>query len=267
MHHLSIFKNCGIVHRVSCPHTYQQQGSIERKHRHVVETGLSLLSLAHMPLRFWDDAFQTACYLINRLPTPILQNKSPFEKLFNSVPNYLFLKTFGCACWSNLRPYNSHKLQPCSHHTSDISSETSPTPETVSTTNPSHSSSHPMITRSKNNITKPKLLLDGMIRCPLPKALLAIAQSSISETEPTCFTTAAKSHAWRQAMNLEFDALLKNQTWTLVPLHNSQNIIGCKWVFRIKHNADGSVERHKLGWLQRAFINSQGLIMMRLTVL
>jgi hypothetical protein len=65
-----------------------------------------------MPLRFWDDAFQTACYLINRLPTPVLQNKSPFEKLFKSVPDYLFLKTFGCACWPNLRPYNSHKLQP-----------------------------------------------------------------------------------------------------------------------------------------------------------
>jgi hypothetical protein len=106
------FQKCGIVHRVSCPHTHQQQGSIERKHRHVVETGLSLLSHAHMPLRYWDDAFQTACYLINRLPTPVIQNQSPFEKLFNCAPDYLFLKTFGCACWPNLRPYNSHKLQP-----------------------------------------------------------------------------------------------------------------------------------------------------------
>jgi hypothetical protein len=60
------------------PHTHQQQGSIERKHRHVVETGLSLLSHAHMLLRFWDDAFQTACYLINQLIIPVLQNKSPF---------------------------------------------------------------------------------------------------------------------------------------------------------------------------------------------
>jgi hypothetical protein len=108
----TFFQKCGIVHRVSCPHTHQQQGSIERKHRHIVETGLSLLSHAHMPLRYWDDAFQTACYLINRLPTPIIQNKSPFEKLFHSAPDYLFLKTFGCACWPNLRPYNSHKLQP-----------------------------------------------------------------------------------------------------------------------------------------------------------
>jgi hypothetical protein len=105
-------KNCGIVHCVSRPHTNQQQGSIERKHRHIVETSLSLLSHAHMPLRFWDDAFQTACYLINRLPTHVLQNKSPFEKLFHSVPDYLFFKTFGYACWPNLRPYNSHKLQP-----------------------------------------------------------------------------------------------------------------------------------------------------------
>jgi transposase InsO family protein len=98
----AFFKNCGIVHRVSCPHTHQQQGSIERKHRHVIETGLSLLSHAYMPLHFWDDAFQSACYLINRIPTLVLQNKSPFEKLFKSVPDYLFLKTFGCACWPNL---------------------------------------------------------------------------------------------------------------------------------------------------------------------
>ncbi len=108
----TFFQQCGIVHRVSCPHTHQQQGSIERKHRHIVETGLSLLSHAHMPLRYWDDAFQTACYLINRLPTPVIQNQSPFEKLFHCAPEYLFFKTFRCACWPNLRPYNSNKLQP-----------------------------------------------------------------------------------------------------------------------------------------------------------
>jgi hypothetical protein len=106
------FENCGIIHRVSCPHTHQQNGAIERKHRHLVETGLALLSHASVPLRFWEDAFQTACYLINRLPTPLINNMSPFEKLFHTNPDYSFLKTFGCACWPNLRPYNSNKLQP-----------------------------------------------------------------------------------------------------------------------------------------------------------
>jgi hypothetical protein len=102
----------GINHRLSSPHTHQQNGAIERKHRHIVETGLALLSHAHLSSSFWDDAFITACYLINRMPTSLLQNQSPFEKLFKSQPNYSFLRVFGCACWPNLRPYNSNKLQP-----------------------------------------------------------------------------------------------------------------------------------------------------------
>ena len=106
------FESCGIAHCLSCPRTHQQNGAVEHKHRYIVETGLALLYHANIPLCFWDDAFQTACYLINRLPTTILKNKSPFETLFNSCPNYSLLKIFGCACWPNLRPYNSNKLQP-----------------------------------------------------------------------------------------------------------------------------------------------------------
>jgi hypothetical protein len=87
---------------------------------------------------------------------------------------------------------------------------------------------HLMITCSKNFITKPKLPIDGTVRYPLPKALLAVAHGSLFELEPTCYTMASKSREWRQAMNLEFDALLQNHTWTLVPSHPSQNLIGCK---------------------------------------
>jgi hypothetical protein len=60
-------------------------------------------------------------------------------------------------------------------------------------------------------------------------------------------------------MNLEFDALLQNQTWTLVPSHPSQNIIGCKWVFRVKRKADGSVERHKARLVAKGFHQQAGV--------
>jgi hypothetical protein len=63
-----------------------------------------------MPLTYWDDAFLTASFLINQLPSPVTQNKSPFELLFNKSPDYNFLKVFGCACWPHLRHYNQHKL-------------------------------------------------------------------------------------------------------------------------------------------------------------
>jgi hypothetical protein len=61
----SLFKSAGISHHVSCPHTHQQNGSAEHKHRHIVEMGLALLSHASMPLKYWGEAFLVATYLIN----------------------------------------------------------------------------------------------------------------------------------------------------------------------------------------------------------
>lgn len=49
-------------------------------------------------------------YIINHLPTKLLSWKSPFEKVCNKKLVYNFMRTFGCACWPNLRPYNHHKF-------------------------------------------------------------------------------------------------------------------------------------------------------------
>lgn len=106
----SFFTKLGIIHYVSCPHAHQQNGPAERKHRHIVEVGLSILAQASMPLKFWDEAFATAAYLINRTPTKLLDYSTPLEHLFKQSPDYNFLKVFGCACWPNLRPYNTRKL-------------------------------------------------------------------------------------------------------------------------------------------------------------
>lgn len=84
---------------------------IERKHRHIVDVGLTLLAQSKSPLHFWWNAFHTAVFLINRLPTPVLNNVSPFFKLFQQHPDYSILRVFGCACYPYLRPYNRHKLE------------------------------------------------------------------------------------------------------------------------------------------------------------
>ena len=73
--------------------------------------GLALLVHSSLPLRFWDEAFLTACYLINRMPTPVINNATPVFRLLNMLPEYSFLRTFGCACWPSLRKYNSRKLE------------------------------------------------------------------------------------------------------------------------------------------------------------
>lgn len=51
------------------PYTSEQNGLVEWKHRHIVECGLTLLAQGSLPMKFWQDAYGTAVYLINRLKT------------------------------------------------------------------------------------------------------------------------------------------------------------------------------------------------------
>jgi penicillin V acylase-like amidase (Ntn superfamily) len=62
---------------------------------------------------------------------------------------------------------------------------------------------------------------------------------------PAGIQEALSNPKWTQAIKEEIEALLKNDTWTLVPLPEGKKIVGCKWVFSIKHKADGFVERYK----------------------
>jgi hypothetical protein len=71
----TFFLKIGITHRVSCPHSHEQNGAFERKHCHIIEVGLSLHAQAHMPLKYLDKAFATAAYLINRIH-PKMHNPS-----------------------------------------------------------------------------------------------------------------------------------------------------------------------------------------------
>jgi hypothetical protein len=73
--------------------------------------GLSLLATASMPLKYWDQAFLTTVHLINSTPTKRICYDTPLHKLLNINPDYSNFRAFGCACWPNLRPHNTHKLQ------------------------------------------------------------------------------------------------------------------------------------------------------------
>ncbi|KAI3719151.1 hypothetical protein L6452_20045 [Arctium lappa] len=108
----SLFDQNGTLHRLSCPYTPQQNGRAERKHRHIVETGLAMLFNSKLPASYWVDAFSSAVFIINRLPTTILDGKSPFELLYSQAPDYTTFRAFGCRVFPFLRDYSAHKLSP-----------------------------------------------------------------------------------------------------------------------------------------------------------
>ena len=107
----SYLSNHGINHQLSCPQTPQQNWVVERKHRHIIETVITLLTQASLDYSFWTFAAQTTVTLINLMPTTVLNWKYPWSKLYSTSPDPTHLKIFGCACYTNLRPYTAHKLE------------------------------------------------------------------------------------------------------------------------------------------------------------
>ncbi|BBN67983.1 hypothetical protein Prudu_242S000300 [Prunus dulcis] len=76
---------------------------------------------------------------------------------------------------------------------------------------------------------------------------------------PTKVSEAFKDPKWVQAIKEEMKALEKNQTWTLETIPRGKKTIGCRWVFTIKHNADGSIERYKARLVAKGYTQTYGI--------
>ena len=74
-----------------------------------------------------------------------------------------------------------------------------------------------------------------------------------SLVEPTYYYQVASDPKWQEAMAAEIASLEANNTWTLTPLSASKKHIGCKWVYKIKYKADGSIERYKSKLVAKGF--------------
>ena len=77
--------------------------------------------------------------------------------------------------------------------------------------------------------------------------------SHIIDSEPTTYEKASRHQVWKDAMTDGFQSIMKNDVWEAVPRPEGKSVVTSKWLFKIKHGAQGSVEKHKSRFVARGF--------------
>ena len=82
---------------------------------------------------------------------------------------------------------------------------------------------------------------------------------SISDVEPSSFEEADKLQVWKDAMLEEYRSILKNNVWDIMSRPKDKSLVSSKWIYKIKHAADGSVEKFKARFVARGFTRKEGI--------
>ncbi|PWA92889.1 zinc finger, CCHC-type [Artemisia annua] len=103
-------KDNGIARQLTAPYSPQQNGVVERRNRTVLSTTRSMMKAMKLPLTFWAEAVRHAIYILNRVPTRALTDKTPYEALYNRKPNLENLRIFGCTAYAKITIPHLKKL-------------------------------------------------------------------------------------------------------------------------------------------------------------
>jgi hypothetical protein len=81
----------------------------------------------------------------------------------------------------------------------------------------------------------------------------------VIDSEPSTFFEASKHQVWKDAMNEEYDSILKNDVWTVVPRPHGKSVVTSKWIYKIKHATNGNIEKYKARFVVRGFSQKEGI--------
>jgi hypothetical protein len=97
------------------------------------------------------------------------------------------------------------------------------------------------------------------VKRPKPLSSYMALMCDLLEKEPTCFEEAIQKKEWADAMTEEYQSIIKNDVWEIVPRPKSKDVVSSKWLFKIKHVVDGSIEKYKARFVACGFSQKEGI--------
>ena len=86
----------------------------------------------------------------------------------------------------------------------------------------------------------------------------ATCMTKLLNEEPTTFEEATQKEQWKEAMTKEHQSIIKNDVWEIVPRPKEKSTVTSKWVYKVKHATDGSMEKYKARFTARGFSQKEG---------
>jgi hypothetical protein len=97
------------------------------------------------------------------------------------------------------------------------------------------------------------------VKRPKPFSIYTDLMCDLLEEEPTCVEESIQRKEWAYAMTKEYQSIMKNEVWEIVPRPKSKDVVSSKWLFKIKHVVDGSIEKYKARFVAHGFSQKEGI--------
>ena len=94
---------------------------------------------------------------------------------------------------------------------------------------------------------------------PKPFSNYTDLMCDLLDEEPTFFEESIQKKEWEDDMTEEYQSIIKNDVCEIVPRPKSKDVVSSKWLFKIKHAADGSIEKYKARFVARGFSQKEGI--------